>query len=93
MNNVLGFYPDNLQLYKSAFRHSSVASKIKEGIKDSNERLEFLGDSVISAVVADYLFKKFPYKDEGFLIEGMDINSLRTSCAYNALAGIYTIYL
>ena len=40
---------------------------IKKGVKDSNERLEFLGDSVIGTVVADYLFKKFPYKDEGFL--------------------------
>lgn len=40
---------------------------IKKGVKDSNERLEFLGDSVIGTIVADYLFKKFPYKDEGFL--------------------------
>ena len=40
---------------------------IKKGVKDSNERLEFLGDSVIGTVVAEYLFKKFPYKDEGFL--------------------------
>jgi len=40
---------------------------IKEGVKDSNGRLEFLGDSIIGTVVADYLFKKFPYKDEGFL--------------------------
>jgi len=44
-----------------------VATLIKDGIKDSNERLEFLGDSVIGTVVADYLFKKFPFKDEGFL--------------------------
>ena len=54
-------------MYKSAFRHSSAAQEIKKGVKDSNERLEFLGDSVIGTVVADYLFKKFPYKDEGFL--------------------------
>ena len=67
LKNILGFYPDNIALYKSAFRHSSVATHIKDGIKDSNERLEFLGDSVIGTVVADYLFKKFPYKDEGFL--------------------------
>jgi ribonuclease-3 len=40
---------------------------IKDGVRDSNERLEFLGDSVIGAVTADYLFKRFPYKDEGFL--------------------------
>ncbi len=67
LRNILGFYPNNIALYKLAFRHSSAAQLIKEGIKDSNERLEFLGDSVIGAVTADYLFKKFPYKDEGFL--------------------------
>ena len=67
LRNILGFYPGNIALYKSAFRHSSAASHIKDGVKDSNERLEFLGDSVIGTVVADYLFKKFPFKDEGFL--------------------------
>jgi ribonuclease-3 len=67
LRNTLGFYPDNISLYKLALRHSSAAKHIKKGVKDSNERLEFLGDSVIGTVVADYLFKKFPYKDEGFL--------------------------
>jgi len=67
LRNILGFYPSNIALYKSAFRHSSAATLIKDGVKDSNERLEFLGDSVIGTVVADYLFKKFPFKDEGFL--------------------------
>lgn len=67
LKNILGFYPNNIDLYKLAFRHSSAAQIIKDGVKDSNERLEFLGDSVISTVTADYLFKRFPYKDEGFL--------------------------
>jgi ribonuclease-3 len=67
LKNILGFYPDNISLYKLAFRHSSAAKQIKKGVKNSNERLEFLGDSVIGTVVAEYLFKKFPYKDEGFL--------------------------
>jgi ribonuclease III len=67
LRNILGFYPGNITLYKLALRHSSAAKHIKKGVKDSNERLEFLGDSVIGTVVADYLFKKFPYKDEGFL--------------------------
>lgn len=67
LNNVLGFYPTNIGLYKLAFRHSSASQLIKKGVRDSNERLEFLGDSVIGSVIADYLFKKFPFKDEGFL--------------------------
>jgi len=67
LKNILGFYPKNISLYKLALRHSSAAHQLKEGIKNSNERLEFLGDSVIGTIVADYLFKKFPYKDEGFL--------------------------
>ena len=67
LRNILGFYAGNIALYKLAFRHSSAAQMIKKGVKDSNERLEFLGDSIIGTVVADYLFKKFPFKDEGFL--------------------------
>jgi ribonuclease-3 len=67
LKNVLGFYPRNLSLYRKAFTHSSAASQIRDGVKDSYERLEFLGDAVISAIIADYLFKKFPFKDEGFL--------------------------
>lgn len=67
LKNILGFSPKNLSLYNQAFRHNSVAKEIKEGVKDSNERLEYLGDSILNAVIADYLFRKFPYKDEGFL--------------------------
>ncbi len=67
LRNILGFYPSNINLYQQAFRHSSVSQSLKTGIKISNERLEFLGDSIIGSVVAEYLFKKFPYKDEGFL--------------------------
>ena len=69
IKNIFGFYPGNIFLYKLAFRHKSVAQELKKGLKDSNERLEYLGDAILSAVVADYLFKKFPYKDEGFLTE------------------------
>ena len=67
IKNVFGFYPENIYLYELAFRHKSVAKEISHGMKNSNERLEFLGDSIIDAVVAEYLFKIFPYKDEGFL--------------------------
>jgi len=64
---MLGFYPDNLAIYQQALRHSSAAKEIKEGVKDSNERLEYLGDAVLSTIVAHYLFQLFPFKDEGFL--------------------------
>lgn len=69
LSNILGFYPSNIHLYKSALRHRSAATEIKNGIKNSNERLEYLGDAILGAVVADYVFKKFPYKEEGFLTE------------------------
>ena len=69
IKNIFGFYPTNNALYKLAFLHRSAAIEIKKEIKISNERLEFLGDSVLSTVIADYLFKRFPYNDEGFLTE------------------------
>ncbi len=68
IKNIFGFYPNNTSLYKLAFLHKSVAQE-HNGHKLSNERLEYLGDAVLSSIVADYLFKKFPYKDEGFLTE------------------------
>jgi ribonuclease-3 len=68
IKNIFGFYPKNLNLYKLAFRHRSVANG-SHGLKINNERLEYLGDAVLSSVIADYLFKKFPRKDEGFLTE------------------------
>lgn len=66
---MLGFRPGNLALYRKAFTHSSAANQPRSGEnkRESYERLEFLGDAVLSAVIADYLFKKFPYRDEGFL--------------------------
>jgi len=69
LKNILGFVPGNLKLYQMAFRHKSVAKPIKEGVKNSNERLEFLGDAVLGSVIAELLFKLYPYKDEGFLTE------------------------
>ena len=69
MKNLLGFVPGNLALYKMAFRHKSVAQNIRKGVKNSNERLEFLGDAVLGSVVAEVLFKLYPYEDEGFLTE------------------------
>lgn len=68
--HITGLRPKNIQLYKQAFRHSS-ASQFIEGtdVKNSNERLEFLGDAVLNLIVAQSLFLKFPFKDEGFLTQ------------------------
>ncbi len=67
--NIFGFRPGNIFLYQLAFKHKSVSSESVNGYKLSNERLEYLGDAVLGAIVAEYLFKKFPYKNEGFLTE------------------------
>ncbi|MFZ9660545.1 MAG: ribonuclease III [Chitinophagaceae bacterium] len=63
--NVLGFAPGKFSLYITALSHRSI----KEQTDQNNERLEYLGDAVLSGIVADYLFKRYPYKGEGFLTE------------------------
>jgi ribonuclease-3 len=68
VKNIAGFSPSNLAVYKLATLHSSRAIE-KEGFRESNERLEYLGDAILGAAIADYLFKKYPFKDEGFLTE------------------------
>lgn len=50
-------------------RHTSVAKEKRKGFIESNERLEYLGDAVLGMAVAEYLFNKYPFKDEGFLTE------------------------
>ena len=69
IRNIFGYYPGNISLYKLAFRHKSVAVELSNGSRVSNERLEYLGDAILGAIVAEHLFKLFPYKDEGFLTE------------------------
>lgn len=69
LRNLLGFYPNNISVYQLAFSHRSILRETDNGVPLSNERLEYLGDAVLGAVVADMLFKKFPYRDEGFLTE------------------------
>lgn len=65
LKNILGFSPGNLSLYKTALTHRSI----RETAAENNERLEYLGDAILSAFIADYLFKRYPYKEEGFLTE------------------------
>ena len=69
INNIFGFYPRNIFLYRLAFLHKSAGEESLHGNKINNERLEFLGDAILDAITADYLFKTFPTKDEGFLTE------------------------
>ena len=69
LRNILGFYPSNISVYKLAFSHRSAVSDSVQGLHKSNERLEYLGDAVLGAVVAELLFKKYPFRDEGFLTE------------------------
>lgn len=69
IKNLTGYYPSNINVYKLAFHHRSAATQTITGTRLSNERLEYLGDAVLGAVVAELLFKKFPLKEEGFLTE------------------------
>lgn len=69
IKNIFGFYPGNVFLYKLALRHKSATKKMVNGLRINNERLEYLGDAVLSSVVADFLFKRYPYESEGFLTD------------------------
>jgi len=69
IRNLFGYVPGNVSLYRLALRHRSLSNSGQNGIVDSNERLEYLGDAILGAVVADFLYRKFPYKGEGFLTE------------------------
>ncbi|WP_062544228.1 ribonuclease III [Rufibacter tibetensis] len=69
ITHITGMAPDNLHLYQLAFTHTSFVRQNLKGNQETNERLEFLGDAILGAVIAEYLFKKYPYKDEGFLTE------------------------
>lgn len=65
--NILGFYPQNVELYRIALSHKSKSYKNDNGKAINNERLEFLGDAVLETVVSDLVFHRFPNKPEGFL--------------------------
>ncbi len=70
LKNILGFNPKNLRYYKKAFIHRSIKEIDKEtGLPQNYERLEFLGDAMLSSVIAAYLFEKVPSGDEGYLTQ------------------------
>ena len=65
--HILGFYPRNIRFYKQALLHKSSSVKGEHGKWINNERLEFLGDAILDAVVGDVVFRRFEGKKEGFL--------------------------
>ncbi|TDQ18562.1 RNAse III [Algoriphagus boseongensis] len=66
---ITGRKPLNLSLYRLALTPAGLSEESHQGFRISNERLEFLGDAILGAVIAEHLFKKFPFRDEGFLTE------------------------
>lgn len=66
---IIGRKPLNLSLYRLALTPAGLGLESHQGFRISNERLEFLGDAILGAVIAEYLFQKFPFRDEGFLTE------------------------
>jgi ribonuclease III len=67
LTKILGFKPKNVTLYKKAFTHRSMNIRDKEGVAINYERLEFVGDAMLGAVIASYLFSEVPHGDEGYL--------------------------
>lgn len=67
LRNDFSLKPKNIELYKIAVIHKSASTIISNGKKVNNERLEYLGDSILDAIVADFLFANFPHQNEGFL--------------------------
>ena len=67
LKDLLGFYPQNLKLYDLAFLHKSASTVDSQGNFVNNERLEYLGDAILGAIIADFLYNRFPQEDEGFL--------------------------
>ena len=69
MKRLTGFFPRNAQLYRLAFRNKARTEQDNSEISGNNERLEYLGDAILGSVIAEFLFKRFPFKHEGFLTE------------------------
>lgn len=69
LKKILGFRPRNVDLYKKAFTHSSLNKTGNKGFPLNYERLEFLGDAILGAIIANYLFNTIPKGDEGYLTQ------------------------
>ena len=69
IRRITGFFPNRLEYYKTALIHRSRSRRLDDGFYINNERLEFLGDSVLDLLIGEYLYKKFPEEQEGFLTQ------------------------
>lgn len=92
IKNIVGFYPNDVFLYQKSLVHKSAVHDSSTEFDESNERLEFLGDAILGAIVAEYLYEKFPTRDEGFLtkmrskiVSRQSLNSLAIKIGLDAL--------
>ena len=69
LKSLFGQYPNNLSLYETALIHKSASKLDSQKNFVNNERLEYLGDAILGAVIADFLYNRFPNQDEGFLTQ------------------------
>lgn len=69
LKKQLKIEPNNVELYELAFLQRATSITLPDGTIVNNERLEFLGDAIIHAIIADYLFRRYPYEKEGFLTQ------------------------
>lgn len=67
LHSILGFTPKTISLYTEAVTHKSYTSRIHKSKQCNNERLEFLGDTILDAIIADLLYKRYPNYNEGVL--------------------------
>jgi len=67
IKSIVGYYPNDAFFYELAFTHKSRVNSSKRGTKESNERLEYLGDAILSAVISDYLYTNYREMNEGEL--------------------------
>lgn len=92
IKDLVGYYPGKLSFYDNAFTHRSASRTDSQGNVVNNERLEYLGDAILGAVIADFLYNRFPQEDEGFLTKMRSklVNrSILTNLTYDMGLNVY----
>lgn len=92
LKRIIGFNPKNISLYEAAFIHRSATFVMPDGEKINNERLEYLGDAIIDAILSEYLFQRYPNASEGFLtkirariVNRDELNHISVSMGFNEI--------